>query len=66
MYLAGGDRIEQRRKTPYEARRRNSTKRLVFGEAKLIDAVRVEARACSRPMNATCLDFSEVRQEPGD
>jgi hypothetical protein len=61
--LAAGDRLEQRRELSYETRGLGSTKRAVFGEAELVDAVRVEARAAALAMDPTSFDLGEVSEE---
>src|SRR5690349_7193808 len=61
--LPRGERIQQCRKAPHQAGRRDSTKRLVLREAKLVDAIRVEARASADPMDAARFHLAEVREQ---
>jgi hypothetical protein len=63
MELAGSQSVEQCREAPHQARGGDSSKRLVLGEPKLIDAVGVKARAGPDAVNAACFDLSEVSQK---
>jgi hypothetical protein len=64
--LARGQRVEQRREASDETSGCNSAKSLVLREAELVDAVRVEARAGARAVNAARFDFAEVDEELGE
>ena len=63
MKLAGRDGVEQGRKAANKARRGNAAEGLVLGEAKVVDAVGVEARAGTGAMDAACLDLGEVGEQ---
>jgi hypothetical protein len=61
--LTGGDRVEQRGKAAHETGGSDATKRLVFREPKLVNAIAVEARASASAMDAARFDLPEVREQ---
>jgi hypothetical protein len=64
--LAGGNRVQEGGETADEAGGGDAAKGLVFGVAEFVDAVDVEARAGTRPMDAARLDLAEVGEERGE
>jgi hypothetical protein len=63
VQLASGDGLDQQRKAFHQFRCAGASRRSVFREAKLVDAVRVKARAGTTAMNAARFDLCEVRQQ---
>ena len=66
VQLAGGDGIEERRKAPNESCSCNAPEGFVLRQAKLVDAIGVEARAGARAMDAASLHFAEVGEQRGE
>jgi hypothetical protein len=64
--LAGGQRVQECREASDETSGGNAAKGFVFGEAELINAVGVEARAGARAVNAARFDLAEVNEELGE
>jgi hypothetical protein len=48
------------------ARSGNAAKSFIFGKAKLVDAIRVEARAGANAMDSTRFDFAQMREQLGE
>jgi hypothetical protein len=64
--LAGGNRVQKYGKTANETGGGDAAKGLVFGVAQLVDAIGVEARADTYPMDTARLDLAEVREQGGE
>jgi hypothetical protein len=59
--LASGNGLQQQGEAAHEAGGSDTAIRFVFGEAQLVDAVGVEARAGTSAVDAARFDLAEVR-----
>jgi hypothetical protein len=57
--------LQKKRKSPGRARRLHPALCLVFGESKLVDAVRVERRTRALAVDAARVDLGEMREKIG-
>jgi hypothetical protein len=63
MKLSRGHSLQEHGKAAHQPSGGDSAKRFIFGEAKLVDTVRVEARTGANAVNATRFDLTEVREQ---
>jgi hypothetical protein len=63
MKLPRGDGLQEHRKAAHESGGRDAAKRFIFGEAKLVDAIRVEARTGASAVDAARFDLTQVREQ---
>jgi hypothetical protein len=57
------DGLKQHRKAPNQAGCGHPTIGFVFGETEVVDAVGVEAGTRASAVQATCFEFTQVREE---
>jgi hypothetical protein len=60
--LPRGHGLQEHGKAVHESSGRDSAKRFVFGEAKLVNTESVEARTGSHAVDAARFDLTEVRE----
>jgi hypothetical protein len=63
MQLAFGDRIQNRWKSLHQLCRASAARGGILREPKLVNAVRVEARAAARPVEAPRINLCEVLEQ---
>jgi hypothetical protein len=63
--LTQSDRAPQSRKAADEASSGDAAKGFVLGKAELVDAISVEARTGTGPVDAARLDLAEVAEQGG-
>jgi hypothetical protein len=64
--LTSSHRVPQGGKAADQTGGGDAAKGLVFGKAQFINAVRIEARAGTGPVDAACLDLAEVGEQGGE